>query len=99
MKLEFVGLVDLDGPGHQGAGVDNLIMKDCSPTATSEKDTGPSCCSQSPPRASHLDHLEGSQGAPASEGKSPTLSGRTREGCRAGAECADPHGPTPRDLM
>ncbi|KAF5923749.1 hypothetical protein HPG69_014205, partial [Diceros bicornis minor] len=39
-RLEFVGLVDLDGPGQQGAGVDNVIMKDCSSTVASKTDTG-----------------------------------------------------------
>lgn len=43
MQLEFVGLVDLEGPGQQGAGVDNVIMKDCSPTVATKRDTGPSC--------------------------------------------------------
>ena len=41
-KLEFVGLVDLDGPGRQGAGVDDVTLKDCSPVTATEKDSGPS---------------------------------------------------------
>ncbi|XP_070451233.1 apical endosomal glycoprotein isoform X4 [Equus przewalskii] len=55
--LEFVGLVDLDGPGHQGAGVDNLIMKDCSPTATSESDTEISCNFERDTCGWHISHL------------------------------------------
>ncbi|KAF7486928.1 Hypothetical predicted protein [Marmota monax] len=39
-RLEFVSLVDWDSPGQQGAGVDNVTMRDCSPTATTEKDQG-----------------------------------------------------------
>uniref|UniRef100_A0A673VFY0 MAM domain containing 4 n=1 Tax=Suricata suricatta TaxID=37032 RepID=A0A673VFY0_SURSU len=42
-RLEFVGLVDLDGPGQQGAGVDAVALKDCSPTAATEKDSEVSC--------------------------------------------------------
>lgn len=42
MKLEFVGLVALDDPGQQGAGVDNVILKDCSTTVATKRDTGPS---------------------------------------------------------
>lgn len=45
-KLEFVGLVDLDGPGRQGAGVDDVTLKDCSPVTAIEKDSGPSAHSQ-----------------------------------------------------
>ncbi|ELK07393.1 Apical endosomal glycoprotein, partial [Pteropus alecto] len=41
--LEFVGLVDLDGPGQQGAGLDDMFMKDCSPTVATKKDTEVSC--------------------------------------------------------
>jgi hypothetical protein len=35
--------VDLNGPGQQEAGVDNVTMRDCNPTVTTEKDQGPSC--------------------------------------------------------
>ncbi|XP_045325171.1 apical endosomal glycoprotein isoform X4 [Leopardus geoffroyi] len=42
-KLEFVGLVDLDGPGQQGAGVDDVTLKDCSPVTATEKDSEVSC--------------------------------------------------------
>ncbi|VFV28379.1 apical endosomal glyco [Lynx pardinus] len=42
-KLEFVGLVDLDGPGRQGAGVDDVTLKDCSPVTATEKDSEVSC--------------------------------------------------------
>ncbi|KAM4848312.1 apical endosomal glycoprotein [Urocitellus parryii] len=42
-RLEFVSLVDWDIPGQQGAGVDNVTMRDCSPTATTEKDQEVSC--------------------------------------------------------
>lgn len=41
-QLELVALVDLDAPGQQGAGIDNVTMRDCSPTVTTEKDRGPS---------------------------------------------------------
>eukprot|EP00069_Balaena_mysticetus_P000849 bmy_14824T0 len=36
-RLEFVGLLDLDGPGQQGAGVDSVTLKDCSPATVTEK--------------------------------------------------------------
>ncbi|GAB1286077.1 Apical endosomal glycoprotein [Apodemus speciosus] len=36
-QLEFVSLVDLDGPGQQGAGVDNVTLRDCNPMVTTEK--------------------------------------------------------------
>ncbi|XP_047380807.1 apical endosomal glycoprotein isoform X3 [Sciurus carolinensis] len=42
-RLELVSLVDWDSPGQQGAGVDNVTMRDCSPTATTEKDREVSC--------------------------------------------------------
>lgn len=42
-KLEFVGLVDLDGPGQQRAGVDNVTLRDCDPTVTTKSDQGLSC--------------------------------------------------------
>lgn len=43
LKLEFISLVDLDGPGQQGAGLDNVTMKDCNPMVTTESDQGFSC--------------------------------------------------------
>ncbi|XP_008049245.1 apical endosomal glycoprotein, partial [Carlito syrichta] len=42
-RLEFVSLVDLDGPDHQGAGVDNVTLKDCSPAVTTDRDKEISC--------------------------------------------------------
>nr|XP_045230048.1 apical endosomal glycoprotein isoform X6 [Macaca fascicularis] len=42
-QLEFVGLVDLDGPDQQGAGVDNVTLRDCSPTVTTKRDREVSC--------------------------------------------------------
>lgn len=42
-QLEFVGLVDLDSPGQQGAGLDNVVLKNCSPTVATKKDTEVSC--------------------------------------------------------
>ncbi|XP_062064316.1 apical endosomal glycoprotein [Lepus europaeus] len=42
-RLEFAGLVDLDGPGQQGAGLDDITMRDCSATATTEEDREVSC--------------------------------------------------------
>lgn len=43
MKLELIGQLDLEGPGRQGAGVDQVTMMYCSPTAATEKNTGPLC--------------------------------------------------------
>nr|XP_039317153.1 apical endosomal glycoprotein [Saimiri boliviensis boliviensis] len=42
-QLEFVGLVDLDGPDQQGAGVDNVTLRDCSSMVTTKRDTEVSC--------------------------------------------------------
>ncbi|XP_076793678.1 apical endosomal glycoprotein isoform X2 [Arvicanthis niloticus] len=42
-QLEFVSLVDLDGPGQQGAGVDNVTLRDCNPVVTTESDQEVSC--------------------------------------------------------
>ncbi|KAK2120740.1 Apical endosomal glycoprotein [Saguinus oedipus] len=42
-RLEFVGLVDLDGPDQQGAGVDNVTLRDCSPMVTTKRDREVSC--------------------------------------------------------
>lgn len=80
-KLELVGLVDLDGPGQQGAGVDDVTLKDCSPAAAMQ-DSGPS----PNPGTYHPDHPK--------QDKSPTLSGH--EGGRGMLEGADrslPHPP------
>lgn len=35
--------MDLDGPGQQWAEVDNVTMRDCNPTVTTESDRGLSC--------------------------------------------------------
>ncbi|KAF3820900.1 hypothetical protein GH733_011053 [Mirounga leonina] len=75
-RLEFVGLVDLDGPGQQGAGVDDVALKDCSPVTATEKDSGPSPY----PGASHPDHLEGPPGAPP-EDESPPSQDSERPRC------------------
>lgn len=32
--------MDLDGPGQQRAGVDNVTLRDCDPTVTTESDQG-----------------------------------------------------------
>ncbi|XP_014637472.1 PREDICTED: LOW QUALITY PROTEIN: apical endosomal glycoprotein [Ceratotherium simum simum] len=56
-RLEFVGLVDLDGPGQQGAGVDNVIMKDCSSTVASKTDTEVSCNFERDTCGWHTGHL------------------------------------------
>ncbi|XP_078188405.1 apical endosomal glycoprotein isoform X5 [Callithrix jacchus] len=42
-RLEFVGLVDLDGPDQQGAGVDNVTLRDCSPMVITKRDREVSC--------------------------------------------------------
>ncbi|XP_054094182.2 apical endosomal glycoprotein isoform X4 [Callithrix jacchus] len=42
-ELEFVGLVDLDGPDQQGAGVDNVTLRDCSPMVITKRDREVSC--------------------------------------------------------
>ncbi|XP_032117660.1 apical endosomal glycoprotein isoform X6 [Sapajus apella] len=42
-RLEFVGLVDLDSPYQQGAGVDNVTLRDCSPMVTTKRDREVSC--------------------------------------------------------
>ncbi|XP_066221644.1 apical endosomal glycoprotein isoform X2 [Saccopteryx leptura] len=56
-RLEFVSLVDLDGPGQQGAGVDNVILKDCSPTVATKKDTEVSCNFERDMCGWHTGHL------------------------------------------
>ncbi|XP_006900710.1 PREDICTED: apical endosomal glycoprotein [Elephantulus edwardii] len=57
--LEFVGLVDLDGPGQQAAGVDNVTLRGCSPTATTDKDREVSCNFERDSCAWHTSHLTG----------------------------------------
>ncbi|XP_074187490.1 apical endosomal glycoprotein isoform X3 [Rhinolophus sinicus] len=56
-QLEFVGLVDLDGPGQQGAGVDNVIMKDCSTSVATKRDTEVSCNFERDTCGWHTGHL------------------------------------------
>ncbi|XP_051040804.1 apical endosomal glycoprotein [Phodopus roborovskii] len=56
-QLEFVGLVDLDGPGQQRAGVDNVTMRDCNPTVTTESDQEVSCNFERDSCSWHTDHL------------------------------------------
>lgn len=54
LKLEFVSLVDLDGPGQQGAGVDNVTLRDCNPMLTTDSDQGSSYPSPIPTQEPHL---------------------------------------------
>ena len=79
MKLEFVGLLDLDGPDQQGAGVDSVTLKDCSPATVTEKGDhrGP----VPTPGASHPGLLEGPPGVP-SPGASLSHPLGAQEGCR-----------------
>ncbi|KAM5259522.1 apical endosomal glycoprotein isoform 4-T4 [Hipposideros larvatus] len=56
-RLEFVGLVALDDPGQQGAGVDNVIMKDCSTTVATKRDTEVSCNFERDTCGWHTGHL------------------------------------------
>ncbi|XP_030877282.1 apical endosomal glycoprotein isoform X2 [Leptonychotes weddellii] len=56
-RLEFVGLVDLDGPGQQGAGVDDVALKDCSPVTATEKDSEVSCNFERDTCGWHSGHL------------------------------------------
>ncbi|KAF6327655.1 MAM domain containing 4 [Rhinolophus ferrumequinum] len=56
-QLEFVGLVDLDGPGQQGAGVDNVIMKNCSTSVATKRDTEVSCNFERDMCGWHTGHL------------------------------------------
>ncbi|XP_052037810.1 apical endosomal glycoprotein [Apodemus sylvaticus] len=59
-QLEFVSLVDLDGPGQQGAGVDNVTLRDCNPMVTTESDQGFFCPSPIPTQGlpTYLAYLE-----------------------------------------
>ncbi|XP_021117307.1 apical endosomal glycoprotein isoform X4 [Heterocephalus glaber] len=56
-QLELVALLDLDGPGQQGAGVDNVTMRNCSPTVTTEKDREVTCNFERDACGWHLSHL------------------------------------------
>uniref|UniRef100_A0A8C2VCN2 MAM domain containing 4 n=1 Tax=Chinchilla lanigera TaxID=34839 RepID=A0A8C2VCN2_CHILA len=56
-RLELVALVDLEGPGQEGAGVDNVTMRDCSPTVTTEKDREVTCNFEWDTCGWHLGHL------------------------------------------
>ncbi|KAK7799714.1 hypothetical protein U0070_010721 [Myodes glareolus] len=56
-QLEFVGLVDLDGPGQQRAGVDNVTLRDCDPTVTTESDQEVSCNFERDSCSWHTGHL------------------------------------------
>lgn len=74
MKLEFVGLVDLDRPGQQGAGVDDVTLKDCSPTESTKEDAGPSSPAYRPHPGPPI-QTQGTPGSPHSwKQVSPTLS-------------------------
>ncbi|XP_038404646.1 apical endosomal glycoprotein [Canis lupus familiaris] len=55
-RLELVGLVDLDGPGQQGAGVDDVTLKDCSPAAAMQ-DSEISCNFERDTCGWHTGHL------------------------------------------
>ncbi|EDL93565.1 MAM domain containing 4 [Rattus norvegicus] len=56
-QLEFVSLVDLDGPGQQGAGVDNVTLRDCNPMVTTESDQEVSCNFERDSCSWHTGHL------------------------------------------
>ncbi|XP_050011002.1 apical endosomal glycoprotein isoform X7 [Alexandromys fortis] len=56
-QLEFVGLVDLDGPGQQRAGVDNVTLRDCDPTVTTKSDQEVSCNFERDSCSWHTGHL------------------------------------------
>ncbi|XP_052581213.1 apical endosomal glycoprotein isoform X1 [Peromyscus californicus insignis] len=56
-QLELVGLVDLDGPGQQWAEVDNVTMRDCNPTVTTESDQEVSCNFERDSCSWHPGHL------------------------------------------
>lgn len=99
MKLEFVGLVDLDSPGQQGAGVDNMLMKDCSPMVATKKDTGlppPPVPSPHPRTAIHTTSRDLRRPAP--EIKSP-LPSRCCRGAGWGTGMLSHHCPAPRGLL
>nr|KAF6269086.1 MAM domain containing 4 [Myotis myotis] len=56
-QLEFVGLVDWEGPGQQGAGVDSVTLKDCSPAVATKRDTEVSCNFEQHTCGWHTGHL------------------------------------------
>ncbi|KAH0506885.1 Apical endosomal glycoprotein [Microtus ochrogaster] len=56
-QLEFVSLVDLDGPGQQRAGVDNVTLRDCDPTVTTKSDQEVSCNFERDSCSWHTSHL------------------------------------------
>ncbi|XP_014385156.1 PREDICTED: apical endosomal glycoprotein, partial [Myotis brandtii] len=62
-QLEFVGLVDWEGPGQQGAGVDSVTLKDCSPAVAAKRDTGPTPIPTPHPDLSPL-HTQTTLGTP-----------------------------------
>lgn len=86
MKLEFVGLVDLDRPGQQGAGVDDVTLRDCSPMASTKEDAGPSHLLTDPTQGLPPRPEEPLE-APIPGNKSPLPS---QHWGGAGAGCADP---------
>lgn len=80
MKLELVGLVDWEGPGQQGAGVDSVILKDCSPAVATKRDTGPTPPPAPHPALSpllHPDHLRDPRDPP--ESSPPSFPGLRRD--------------------
>lgn len=56
-RLELVGLVDVDGPGQQGAGVDDVTLMGCSPAAATEEDSEVSCNFERGACGWHTGHL------------------------------------------
>ncbi|XP_060054986.1 apical endosomal glycoprotein [Erinaceus europaeus] len=56
-QLELVGQLDLEGPGQQGAGVDQVTMMNCNPTAATEKNTEVSCNFERDTCGWHTGHL------------------------------------------
>uniref|UniRef100_A0A8C7B3K0 MAM domain containing 4 n=1 Tax=Neovison vison TaxID=452646 RepID=A0A8C7B3K0_NEOVI len=56
-RLELVSLVDLDGPGQQGAAVDDMTVEDCSPVTATEKDAEVSCNFERDTCGWHSGHL------------------------------------------
>nr|KAF6280311.1 MAM domain containing 4 [Pipistrellus kuhlii] len=56
-QLEFVGLVDWEGPGQQAAGVDSVTLKDCSPALATKTDTEVSCNFERHTCGWHTGHL------------------------------------------
>uniref|UniRef100_A0A8C5KA59 MAM domain containing 4 n=1 Tax=Jaculus jaculus TaxID=51337 RepID=A0A8C5KA59_JACJA len=56
-QLEFIGLVDFDSPGQQGAGVDNVTLRNCNPTVTADNDQEVSCNFERDECSWHTGHL------------------------------------------